>query len=59
MVLAVLCMALAVTLRWALGLIWPDIIEIITFYPAVLVIGLARGLEADRDSLGTLYLATD
>ena len=46
MVLAVLCIALATALRWALGLVWPDISEFLTFYPAVLVTGLARGLEA-------------
>ena len=44
--LAVLCIALATALRWALGLVWPDIFEFLTFYPAVLVTGLARGIEA-------------
>lgn len=46
MVSAVLCIALATALRWALGLVYPDIIEFITFYPAVLITGLAGGLEA-------------
>ncbi|MFY9734051.1 MAG: DUF4118 domain-containing protein [Rhodoplanes sp.] len=46
MVLAILCIALATALRWSLGLVWPEIFEFLTFYPAVIVVGLARGLEA-------------
>ena len=46
MVLAILCIALATALRWALGLVWPEIFEFLTFYPAVIVVGLVRGLEA-------------
>jgi len=46
MLLAVLCIALATSLRWALGLVWPDIFEFLTFYPAILVAGFARGIEA-------------
>lgn len=46
MVLAIFCIALATVVRWSLGLIWPDIFEFLTFYPAILVAGLARGFEA-------------
>ena len=46
MLLAVLCIALATALHWVLSLIWPDIFGFLTVYPAVVVTGLASGIEA-------------
>jgi K+-sensing histidine kinase KdpD len=52
MLLALLCIALATALHWALSLIWPDIFGFLTFYPAVIVTGLARGIEAGVVAIG-------
>jgi two-component system, sensor histidine kinase PdtaS len=46
MLLAVLCIALATALHWVLSLIWADIFGFLTFYPAVVVTGLASGIDA-------------
>jgi len=46
MVVTVLCVALAATLRWSLSLIWPDITNFVTFYPAIVVVTVAFGVEA-------------
>ena len=54
MLLAVVWIALATALGWALGLVWPDIFEFLTFYPAVLVTGLARGPEAGVAAIAQL-----
>jgi K+-sensing histidine kinase KdpD len=52
MLLAVLCIALAAALHWGLSLIWPDIFGFLTFYPAVVVTGLASGIEAGVVAIG-------
>jgi PAS domain S-box-containing protein len=43
---AVLCVAVATTLRYPLGLLWPGIIVFATYYPAVLVATLVCGVPA-------------
>lgn len=52
MLLAVLCIALAAALHWVLSLIWPDIFGFLTLYPAVLVSGLAGGIEVGVVAIG-------
>ena len=46
MAFTVLCVALAATLRWLLSLVWPDITDFVTFYPAIVVVTVASGVEA-------------
>jgi K+-sensing histidine kinase KdpD len=46
MVVTVLCVALAATLHWGFSLVWPDITDFVTFYPAIVVVTLACGIEA-------------
>ena len=41
---AVFCVAVATTLRYLLGLLWPDIIVFATYYPAVLLATLVCGV---------------
>ena len=52
--LTALSLALATALRWALGLVWPDIPYFVTFYPIVVTVALACGLEA---GVATIVLA--
>jgi len=46
MVVTVLCVALSAALRWSLGLVWPDITDFVTFYPAIVAVTVAYGVEA-------------
>jgi K+-sensing histidine kinase KdpD len=41
-----LCVALAAALRWSLSLVWPDITVFVTFYPAIVAVTFAYGVEA-------------
>ena len=43
---AVVCVAVATTLRLLLGLLWPNIIVFATYYPATLVATLVCGVPA-------------
>ena len=43
---AAFCVAVATTLRYLLGLLWPDIIVFATYYPAILVATLVCGVPA-------------
>ena len=46
MMVTVLCVALSAALRWSLSLVWPDITNFVTFYPAIVVITVTSGVEA-------------
>ena len=46
MAVTVLFVALAATLRWGLSLVWPDITDFVTFYPAIVGVTVACGVEA-------------
>jgi K+-sensing histidine kinase KdpD len=46
MIVAVLCVALSAALRWGLSLVWPNMTDFVTFYPAVVVVTVACGVEA-------------
>ena len=41
-----ICVAVATTLRYLLGLLWPDIVVFATYYPAILVATLVCGVPA-------------
>lgn len=45
-VITILCVALAVAVRWGFGLVWPDVADFVTFYPTIVVVTLACGVEA-------------
>ena len=42
----ILCVALAAAVHWGFGLVWPDIADFVTFYPTIVVVTLACGVEA-------------
>jgi len=46
MAVTVLCVALAAALRWSLSLVWPGISSFVTFYPAIVAVTFACGVEA-------------
>ena len=46
MMVTVLCVVMAATLRWGLSLVWPDITDFVTFYPTIVIVTVACGVEA-------------